>query len=278
MRRPYSSDLIIGLCLLSGGCAPVGVAAVVPAQNPQPVWISDPLTSPPPNTRQIRPAQLLDSRAAPPIANCEAWKDIDRQIYHAPQIALPQNDVIGDTIGQAQKLGWPEDAAKQLLMVMMAAYSNQPMTEDSFVAEQFVNCKRENSKAGPKYPNVTVSAYWSPEKKAEANAEFERNQRETMRRSQLMVPCLDYKAKAIVVQAYKSKGVPIEQAADFTASSAYGPGGIAYRGSQETEALLVRMVKAGYTLDRSIWRDEQGQPTNNFGDYAFARCIKGDPF
>jgi hypothetical protein len=277
MRRPFSSDLIIGLCLLSAGCAPVGIAGFVPGQNPQPVEVSD-RPAPSSNTPPTRPVQLLDSRAAPAIANCVAWKDIDRQVYNAPRIAVPQNDVIGDTIGQIQKRGWPEEAAKQLLVVMMAAYSNQPMTEGQFVAEQFENCKRENSRPGPKYPNVTVSTYWSPEKKAEAKAEFERTQHEYTRRAELLSPCLQYKAKAMMVQVYKNKGISIEQAADYTASDAYGPGGIVYRGSQATEALLVRMVRAGYTIDPSFWRDEHGQATANFADFAFARCINGDPF
>ena len=53
---------------------------------------------------------------------------------------------------------------------------------------------------------------------------------------------------------------------------------LAYRGSQETEALLLRLIRAGYGLEPKLWRDEQGHPTSNFADFAFARCIKGDPF
>jgi hypothetical protein len=275
-KKSVKSPLLtIGLCLLAGGCAPGGGTGFQSAQYVRPVETID--RPPPTSSPAARPIQLLDG-TAPPIENCEAWKEIDRKLYRAPLVNAPQNNVIGDTIQQIQKRGWPEDAAKQLFVVMLASYSNQGITEDQFVAAQFESCKRETSKPGPKYPNVTVASYWSAEKKAAAEEDFNRTQHEFMRRNQMLGPCLQYKSQAMMVQLYKNKGMSAEQAADFITPAAYGPGGIAYRGSQDTEALLVRLIRAGYTLEPKLWRNEQGQPTNNFADFAFARCIKGDPF
>ncbi len=152
------------------------------------------------------------------------------------------------------------------------------MGEDQFIAEQFKKCEEVDAKSGAKYPNVDIGVYWPIEKKIQAEQDFQRMQNEQARRNELLQPCLEYKAKATMVPVYRSQGYSMEQAINFTAASAYGAGGVAYRGSQETEALLVRLVRAGYQSSISEWRDEAGQPTKNFPDYAFAMCMKGTPF
>jgi len=269
------------LCASLAGCAPAGytydVGSFVPRQASQPTPVSDQPQSPKQSPQTPR-VNLLAGLTAPPISNCQAWKEIDRRMYRAPSSGMPQNDFIGDTLNDVHDRGWPEEAAKQLFVVILAAYSEQTIDEDQFVARRFKECTEVAAKPDPKYANVTVAMYWSAEKKAAAERNFQQDQREYMRRKQLLSPCLQYRSKATMVSIYKSKNISIEDAINQTASSAYGPGGIAYRGSQGAEALLTRMVHAGYERDPTNWRDERGQPTTSFGEYAFARCMNGTPF
>lgn len=227
---------------------------------------------------QAPKARLSDTKTAPPISDCEAWKDIDRKVIRATSNGAPQNDVIGETMKDVYQRGWPEEAAKQLLVIMFAAYSDKSGNENQFVAEQFKKCQDVNARPGPKYSNVTIALYWSKEKNAEVDRDYKQAQQERLLRNQRYGACLAYKAKAMMVPIYKTKGISMDDAINYTAASAYGPGGVAYRGSQETEALLVRMVRAGYELSPNGWQDEHGKPTNNFSDYAFAVCMKGTPF
>jgi hypothetical protein len=80
------------------------------------------------------------------------------------------------------------------------------------------------------------------------------------------------------VQYYKSNGFRVEQTESFLAEKAYGPGGVAYRGSEETEALLRRLARAGYERNPAEWKDKDGRSTQNFSEYAFSMCMSGTPF
>lgn len=260
-----------------GGCAPGGYAS-----DPDSLVATQDIRSPSmlsqTNSVPVRFIALDGAMKPPAIADCQGWKIISRKIYSAPPKGIPINDYIGETLRDVYKKGWPEEAAKRLFVSMLAAYSEEKVGEEQFIEEQFKKCSEMAARSGPKYSNVNIGLYWSAEKKAQADQSYQRAQIAQTRRNQLLGPCLQYQAKALMVPVYKSNGFTLEQAAEYVAASAYGPGAIAYRNSQETEALLIRLVQAGYQSPRSDWRDESGRPTNNFAEYAFAQCIKGAPF
>jgi hypothetical protein len=191
---------------------------------------------------------------------------------------MAQNDFVGENLKDVHRRGWPEDAAKQLFVVMLAAYSNQSLSEDQFVSDQFKKCLEMAAKPEPKYSNVHIGLYWSAEEKSKAKQDFDRVQSAYATQQKRLQPCLHYQAQAINVQDYKNRGISLEQAQSFIGSSAYGPGGIVYRGSQETEELLARLVRAGYAEDPAKWKDKEGRTTTNFSEYAFAMCMSGTPF
>jgi hypothetical protein len=271
----------VTMCTGLVGCAPAGyvydTGSFVPRRAEQPTLTSA-NDQVPIRSGLNQNWRLLDGRAAPPISDCEVWKEIDRKIYHAPSTGMPQNDFVGENLKDVHRRGWPEDAAKQLFVVMLAAYSNQSLSEDQFVSDQFKKCLEIAAKPEPKYSNVHIGLYLSAEEKSKAEQDFERVQSAYATQQKRLQPCLYYQAKATLVPAYKNGGIPLEHAQNFIASSAYGPGGIVYRGSQETEALLARLVRAAYEEDPAKWKDKDGRATTNFSEYAFARCMSGIPF
>jgi hypothetical protein len=206
----------------------------------------------------------------PPISNCQEWKAIDREVYLAHQGGAQREKYLDEAVGGAHSHGWPYDAAKQLLVVILAAFDDPPVSEDQFVADQFAKCEVVAKTPGPKYPNVTIGLYWTPEQ----NAEADRTWKKMQERPQRQLECLELKREASLIFVRKRAGVPFDTTLAWASSRAYGPNGEVYRDSADAESILTALVKAAYFGDPKTWRDENGHQTDDYATQVYASCMR----
>ncbi len=268
--------------LLTVGCAPQGYQYETGSFVARPINYS--AASPSTEVSQVvlDPKQIsliLGSNNPPPTADCSSWKRISSAVFQVSRANgnVARNDLVGEVIREAKRRGWTEDAAKQLLVILVGVSEDPSMSEDGFVREQYSKCSENASSTNSNRRNVNISLYDSKQN-AQSEGHPDQRQAEIANQQKLLQPCLSYRSQASLVPVFKAKGYSLAQTQEYFASKAYSPSGIAYRDSKQSEAVLTALARAGYESDPTTWRDRQGKQTKDFAEYAFSRCMSGEIF
>ena len=97
-------------------------------------------------------------------------------------------------------------------------------------------------------------------------------QRDPVPDEETRIACVKYQSIASSIWSMRTHSMTKEYTINWAASQAYGPGGIAFRGSAHAEDLFTGLAEAAYRGTLASWDNLGG-----FDAYAYRMCIRGMP-
>jgi hypothetical protein len=211
-------------------------------------------------------AQFIDHQGG-----CRQWEQIGQRIYadyhtkYKTILSLGRSQA-SDLEADARARGWNEDYINHLLMIASDVASGQFNNMEQLGTHVFNRCI------------AAWQAMSTPEQRtAEAREADKRRAEKIMAEEKRLadgrraMTCSEYQGMAWQLIGMQRSGMTYQQAGNWAASKAYGPGGQAHRFSEDNANSFMALAAAVYFA-----RDKYGESDQAFATRAFEGCMRGE--